>query len=127
MTEWRLLRALRHTHIARLVHVMRDTAVEGATLSAVAETLLLVHEYCAGGSLESYVTRYGALQEQNAGRIVGQLTSALVHCHERQVHPSRNLAVVLALARTLPPYLHPYPRLRVADLPPWRARRERAA
>ena len=64
VTEWRLLRALRHKHIARLVHVMRDTDTDyvGASLSAIAETLLLVHEYCAGGSLEAYVTRYGALQ-----------------------------------------------------------------
>ena len=143
VTEWRLLRALRHKHIARLVHVMRDTDTDyvGASLSAIAETLLLVHEYCAGGSLEAYVTRYGALQvppppsplppsppppspppsppppsplpspllpsprppsppppsppasfppfpalqERNAGRIVGQLNAALVHCHERQV------------------------------------------
>lgn len=43
---------------------MSDTAVEGSTLSGLAETLLLVHEYCAGGSLEAYVKRYGALQEQ---------------------------------------------------------------
>ena len=59
VTEWRLLRALRHKHIARLVHVMRDTDTDyvGASLSAIAETLLLVHEYCAGGSLEAYVTR----------------------------------------------------------------------
>merc|ERR1740130_1303073 len=87
VTEWRLLRALRHKHIARLVHVMRDTDTDyvGSSLSAVAETLLLVHEYCAGGSLEAYVTRYGALQERNAGRIVGQLNAALVHCHERQI------------------------------------------
>ena len=84
VTEWRLLRALRHKHIARLVHVMRDidTAYEGGPS---AETLLLVCEYCAGGSLEAYVTRYGALPEKNAARIVGQLNAALVHCHEREI------------------------------------------
>ena len=104
LTRLNLTLDRRHKHIARLVHVMRDTDADyvGASLSAVAETLLLVHEYCAGGSLEAYVTRYGALEERKAGRIVGQLNAALVHCHERQVHPSRNRKeTALALALTL--------------------------
>ena len=84
VTEWRLLRGLRHVHVARLLHVVRGEAT-GATLSNQLEALLLVSEYCAGGSLELHLQTYGALEERLAARLVGQLLSALSYCHERQV------------------------------------------
>lgn len=84
VTEWRLLRALRHVHVARLLHVVRGEAT-GATLSHRVETLLLVSEYCAGGSLELHLKTYGALEERLAARLVGQMLSALAYCHARQV------------------------------------------
>ena len=96
VTEWRLLRALQHRHIARLVHVMSDTAVEGPTLSGLAETLLLVHEYCAGGSLEAYVKRYGALQEQLA-----KLTPTL--------HLTPNLTLATTALTSTPPLTLAHP------------------
>lgn len=82
VTEWRLLRALRHAHIARLLHVMRG---EGEGGSSSTDTLLLVQEFCAGGSLDLYLRTHGAMPEKQASRLIGQLNSALAYCHQRLV------------------------------------------
>jgi len=74
--EIALSRMLDHPNVVRLYDVF-ELKEKNATC--------LVMDFCEGGDMCDYLSRYGPLPEPEAVRIMGQLVDALIYCHEKKV------------------------------------------
>ena len=84
--EAQSIAGLNHPNIIRIHDVFEEN-----------DTAYYVMEYIEGGSLQEYVTRYGALQETEALHYIHQIAGALNYIHQRQmshldVKPGNNFA-----------------------------------
>lgn len=72
--EAQSIAGLNHPNIIRIHDVFEEN-----------NTAYYVMEYIEGGSLQEYVTRYGALQETEALHYIHQIAGALNYIHQRQM------------------------------------------
>ena len=72
--EAQSIAGLNHPNIIRIHDVFEEN-----------DTAYYVMEYIEGGSLQEYVTRYGALQETEALHYIHQIAGALNYIHQRQM------------------------------------------
>ena len=72
--EIKILKALRHRGVVELYEVVETP-----------ESIHLVLEYAAGGSVQQLVAARGVLPEEEAARLLWLLLDAVEHCHARQV------------------------------------------
>jgi len=73
-TEVELMKALDHPSICRLLQVYED-----------AKNLYLVMEHIQGGELFDRIIQRGSFSELEASKVMEQVTSALVYCHQHGV------------------------------------------
>lgn len=74
LREFTLLSKLDHPNIVRVVGLYEDKL-----------RYYVITEYCQGGELFALLARRKVFTEAEAGRIMGQLISAVAYCHERKV------------------------------------------
>ncbi|XP_048233454.1 serine/threonine-protein kinase ATG1t isoform X2 [Ricinus communis] len=68
--ELNFLSSVNHPNIIRLFHVFQAES-----------SIFLVLEFCAGGSLSSYIRHHGRVQEEIARRLMQQLGLEILHSH----------------------------------------------
>lgn len=71
--EARNLAKLNHTHIVSIIDVFEENG-----------TVYYAMPYLSGGSLQDYVSRHGALSEQEAMKYIKQVANALKYMHEEK-------------------------------------------
>lgn len=105
-TEIRLLRAIAHDNIVRLLDVQRS-----------ARYIFLVLEYCDGGDVARYLRLHGPLGEAGARHVLRQLAAGLSalwerHLIHRDIKPSN---LLLATRGALDGGASPPPAVKLAD------------
>eukprot|EP01022_Parablepharisma_sp_SALTPOND_P019739 TRINITY_DN3411_c0_g1_i1.p1 TRINITY_DN3411_c0_g1~~TRINITY_DN3411_c0_g1_i1.p1 ORF type:complete len:545 (-),score=58.97 TRINITY_DN3411_c0_g1_i1:101-1735(-) len=72
--EIEILKQLDHPHIARFYEYYQDELY-----------YYLIMEYCPGGDLLSFLTKYKSIRERDAANFLRQLLSALDYCHRNHI------------------------------------------
>ncbi|AAF69696.1 F27J15.5 [Arabidopsis thaliana] len=72
--ELEFLSSVDHPNIIRLLHVSQDD-----------DFLVMVLEYCDGGTLSSYIQRYGRVEEDIAKRFMKQIGAGLEIIHDNHI------------------------------------------